>query len=143
MQDKLPHFVLYGEIDGAEPPLEYVVPLNDSTIDDNSFGTSSLTSKQVKKAYVAIKDISKNDFKKLYNFQELMDEQLYPLIEDDNPDEIFEYIYSYFLEIKELYKQAVSNKQRVIFSLSKHDITQLIFKSTQLLNLKKNGSYPL
>lgn len=51
----------------------------------------------------------------MFNFQELMDEQLYPLVEDDGPDEILEYTYSYFLEIQELYEQAAANKQCVIF----------------------------
>ncbi|WIY62919.1 YfbM family protein [Bacillus arachidis] len=112
---QLLHFTLCGEIGGGEPPLGHVVPLNDSIIDNDSLGTFYLTTSEVEETYSAIKDLSESDFNSMYNFQELMDEQLYPLVEDDDSDEIFEYTYSYFLEIKALYKQAVSNKQCVIF----------------------------
>ena len=112
---QLLHFTLCGEIGGGEPPLGHVVPLNDSIIDNDSLGTFYLTTSEVEEAYSAIKDLSESDFNNMYNFQELMDEQLYPLVEDDNSDEILEYIYSYFLEIKNLYKKAAANKQCVIF----------------------------
>ncbi|PFK43984.1 hypothetical protein COI93_09545 [Bacillus cereus] len=112
---QLLHFILCGEIGGGEPPLGHVVPLNDSIIDNDSLGTFYLTASEVEEAYSAIQDLNADDFKKMYNFHDLMDEQLYPLVENDDSDEIFEYTYSYFLEIKNLYKQAVSNKQSVIF----------------------------
>ncbi|WP_338059096.1 DUF1877 family protein [Bacillus gaemokensis] len=114
---QLLHFVLCGEIGGGEPPLGYVVPLHNSNIDDDSLGTFPLLANQVNEAYFAIKDVSEYDFKEMFNFQELMDEQLYPLVEDDTADEIFEYIYSYFSEIKKLYEQAVTNKQGIIFCI--------------------------
>ncbi|MBC6974771.1 YfbM family protein [Bacillus sp. Xin] len=115
---QLLHFILCGEIGGGEPPLGHVVPLNDSIINNDSLGTFYLTASEVEEAYLAIKDLREPDFKEMYNFQDLMDEQLYPLVEDDDPNEIFEYTYSYFLEIKGLYKQAVLNKQCVIFFIS-------------------------
>ncbi|PFR20585.1 MULTISPECIES: YfbM family protein [Bacillus cereus group] len=112
---QLLHFILCGEIGGGEPPLGHVVPLNDSIIDNDSLGTFYLTASEVEEAYSAIQDLSADDFNKMYNFHDLMDEQLYPLVENDDSYEIFEYTYSYFLEIKDLYKQAVANKQSVIF----------------------------
>lgn len=112
---QLLHFILCGEIGGGEPPLGHVVPLNDSIIDNDSLGTFYLTASEVEEAYLAIKDLSASDFNNMFNFQDLMDEQLYPLVEDDDPNEILEYTYNYFLEIQKLYKQAVSNKQCAIF----------------------------
>lgn len=112
---QLLHFTLCGEIGGGEPPLGHVVPLNDSIIDNNSLGTFYLTASEVEEAYLAIKDLSESDFKQMYHFTDLMGEQIYPLVEDDDPDEIFEYTYSYFLEIKDLYKQAVLSERCVIF----------------------------
>lgn len=112
---QLLHFILCGEIGGGEPPLGHVVPLNDSIIDNDSLGTFYLTASEVEEAYSAIQDLSADNFNKMYNFHDLMDEQLYPLVENDDSYEIFEYTYSYFLEIKDLYKQAVANKQSVIF----------------------------
>ncbi|MCI0764022.1 YfbM family protein [Bacillus sp. TL12] len=112
---QLLHFILCGEVGGGEPPLGHVVPLNDSIIDNDTLGTFYLIASEVEEAYLAIKDLRKPDFKEMYNFHDLMDEQLYPLVEDDDSDEIFEYTYSCFLGIKDLYKQAVLNKQCVIF----------------------------
>lgn len=48
----------------------------------------------------------------------MMEEGIYPLMEDDEAEEFFDYIYMYFKAIREFYQQASASASCVVFYIS-------------------------
>ena len=116
------HFVLCGSEAGGEPPLGYVVPLRDENIlggETNDFiGIFSLAPQQVKEASEAIKGLTEKDFRAKYQFEQLMGNDIYPLIEGEDEGEFFDYIYENFKSIQEFYKSTSDSGSGVIFYIA-------------------------
>ncbi|WP_342550112.1 DUF1877 family protein [Paenibacillus sp. FSL P2-0089] len=53
-----------------------------------------------------------------YPFRQMMEEGIYPLMEDDEAEEFFDYIYMYFKAIREFYQQASASASCVVFYIS-------------------------
>lgn len=113
-------YLLGGDIDEIEGPLGYVVPmLVDNAIDcDSEFGAFYITIEQIKEAYEALLPLTKEDLLEKYNFSEMLEDEVYPIVEDDNEKEFFDYIYSYLLAIKEFYKKTIEKELAIIFYIS-------------------------
>lgn len=112
------HYLLCGEISDGEPPMGYAVPmLNENNIDceEDFIGAFYLTPRQVEEASGFLNALSDDDLKKMYDFGSMLKDEIYPLTEDDEESEIYEYIYSYLEEIKEYFGRAAEKSLAVIF----------------------------
>lgn len=113
-------YLLGGDICEIEGPLGYVVPmLVENAIDcDSEFGVFYITTEQIKEAYDALFPLTKEDLLEKYNFSEMLEDEVYPIVEDDDEKEFFDYIYSYLLEIKEFYKKNIEKELAILFYIS-------------------------
>ena len=58
------------------------------------------------------------DLLEKYNFSEMLEDEVYPIVEDEDEKEFFDYIYSYLLEIKEFYKKTIEKELAILFYIS-------------------------
>ena len=113
------HYMLCkGEIAEGDPPMGYVVPMHsDNLLDvEMDFGAFMITCEQVQEAYEAIKNIYEAQFRAKYDIKSLAEDEVYPVVDADTDDEtFFEYLFDYFNQIRDFYKQAIENSQEIIF----------------------------
>lgn len=110
------HFVLCGEeFDGA-PPLGYVVPLLlDRNVDFGDYGAFYILSSEVAEAYESIKEWDEKQLRQHYNFAQMVEQQIYPIVEDEDENELFEYIWFHFASIQKYLEEVVSQGKGIIF----------------------------
>lgn len=135
------HYALCGEQSEGKSPYSYVV-LGGKKINDEDVGYGParyLTPSQVKEAYTAIKDITKNDWISKYDWDIILGDILYsnPNHNNSNPNNISndtEYDYNeikksleatilerswdIFCKIKDLFAKAIDESKYLIFYVS-------------------------
>lgn len=117
------HYTLCNDIADGEPPMGNVVPMNmDNALDleDMEFGAFALSQEEVKEAYKYMQTLDKDKLKIMYKFDEMVEEEVYPLsgAEEDDGDEFFDYLYEYFEDIKAFYKKVVEKSMCIVFYVS-------------------------
>ena len=111
------HFLLCDDIADGEPPFGYVVPMRDENALDieMDFGAFALTSVETREAYECIKNIGEEELREKYDFQSFIDNEIYPVIDDEDMDDFFDYIYENFKSIQEFYKTASESGKGIVF----------------------------
>lgn len=114
------HYLFAGELDNGTPPLGYVIPMRDDLFLESDFelGAFYLLEEHILSAYLKIKDIQRDGFRRLYDFKALIDEEIYPFTPQDDDKKIFEYLYQNFEKIKDFYKKALDENKGIIFYIS-------------------------
>jgi hypothetical protein len=113
------HYVLCGELADGEPPLGYVVPMAGNYIGHLSdVEAFVLNPEQIEEALAAVEQITAAELKEQYDFGELVKEGIYPVTEEDDPEEFFDYIYSNFVSIREFYARIAAEGQSIVFYIS-------------------------
>ncbi len=112
-------FTLCGEIFNGELPLGYVVPLmKDQALDFQEYGAFYVYPKQVALAADALKEISEADLRKQYNFEGMVSEAVYPVMEDEDEEEFFTYMFTHYTELRSFFETAAATEQAIIFWIS-------------------------
>lgn len=111
------HYLLCKTVHDGKPPAGYVVPMIvDNSIDcELDFGAFYITSRQVKEASDFLNSLNDDDLKKMYDFKSMLKDEVYPLVENDEETEFYEYIYFYLAELRKYFKQTAEKKYAVIF----------------------------
>ena len=113
------HFLLCNSEAEGELPLGNVVPMrSENALDveiEDFIGVFVLSSKQVSEAYEAIKNINEEEVRSMYNFESFMENEIYPIVEDEDTDDFFDYIYENFKSVQEFYKSVSESGDGVIF----------------------------
>ncbi len=65
-----------------------------------------------------LEGLEENTIKSMFNFQEMCDEDVYPITNGENEEEFFEYIYSNLLGIKAFFKRVAEEGKFIIFYVS-------------------------
>ncbi|GGG04207.1 hypothetical protein GCM10010912_56170 [Paenibacillus albidus] len=112
------HYVLCGDIVGGEPPLGYIVPMGCYIGEFSDMPLFAVSPDQLREAVAAIEPLTADDLKRQYNYAELLEEEVYPVMPDEDPEELFDYIFSNFAAIREFYAQAAAKEQTVLFYVS-------------------------
>ncbi len=117
------HYTLCNDIADGEPPMGNVVPMNMDNaldLDEMEFGAFALPLEEVKEAYEYMLTIDKEKLRSMYNFEEMVKEEIYPLsgMEEDSGDDFFDYIYENFESIKTFYKEVLEKKMSIVFYIS-------------------------
>lgn len=110
-------YLLCGDIDEGELPMGYVVPMMaENAIEcEMDFEAFYLTPKQVREAGDYLQVLSREEIKQMYDFQSMVEDEIYPLTEEDDEDEFYEYIVYHLTELKQFYKRAAQQGHAVIF----------------------------
>lgn len=113
------YFLLTGctssDFEKAEPPLSLIL-FNGALIDENQdmgYGPATyVSSEQVKEILKALPDLKKEELRSKFESLKYKDSELYPF----NPDseDMFDYIFDYYKEMKEFYGLASENNQAII-----------------------------
>jgi len=111
------HFLLCDEIDDGEPPLGNVIPMRDDNgLDvEMDYGAFAITPKEALDAYNAIKDIGKDELRQKYDFESLLKNEIYPVVDDEDANDFFDYMYANFKSIQAFYQMASENHYGIIF----------------------------
>lgn len=113
------HYTLNGGQEGNDSPLGTAVPLTSHYIGHYSDAeVFALEPDEVKLTAEALEGIEEAWLREHYDFRQMMEEGIYPLIEDDEAEEFFDYIYTYFKAIREFYQQASASASCVLFYIS-------------------------
>ena len=113
-------YLLCKDIDGGEPPSGYVVPMrNENELNCGfDFGAFYITAKQVKEASDYLDSLDDNTLMDMYDFMLMKENRIYPLCGKEDASEagvFYEYIYSYFLEIRKYFKRMAEKEYAIIF----------------------------
>ncbi|RRD94195.1 DUF1877 family protein [Clostridiales bacterium COT073_COT-073] len=110
-------YLLCQDIDEGESPMGYVVPMMiENGIEcEMDFGAFYLTSEQVQETRDYLCALSDDEIKQMYDFQSMVEDEIYPLVEGEDEDEFYEYMFYHLSELKEFYKRAAGQGHAVIF----------------------------
>lgn len=112
------HFVLTGE--AWEVPgddlLSCVVlgghPVND---EDMGYGPARLLDKElVKKIAEVLDDWDEEAFRGKFLVKDMIENQVYPVMNDENEQEFFEYVWFYFVELKKFFKVTADRNEYIV-----------------------------
>lgn len=117
------HYTLCNDIADGEPPMGNVVPMNMDNaldLDEMEFGAFALPSEEVKEAYEYMLTLDKAKLKSIYNFDEMVEEEIYPLsgMENEDGEEFFDYLYKNFESIKDFYQKVLEKDMSIVFYIS-------------------------
>lgn len=113
------HYILNGGQEGNDSPLGAAVPLTSHYIGNYSDAeVFALEPDQVKQTAEALEGIEEGWLREHYAFRQMMEEGIYPLIEGDDEEGFFDYIYSHFKAVREFYQQASASGSYVVFYIS-------------------------
>lgn len=114
------HFTLTDGMEERKDILSNVVfggrPINN---EDIGYGPAILlTVEEVQEVHQEIKDISQNDFRDKFSMQKMVENDVYPLMDDENEEGFFSYVWSYFEEVKTFFAKAAAKDNCVLFYIS-------------------------
>lgn len=110
------HYLLCEDIAEGEPPLGYVVPMTtDQSIDFGEFGAFYLRAGQVEVALQAMAELDEVQLRLRYDFPAMVEDQVYPIVSDEDEDEFFAYMLEHFNEIRRFYSQTAAEGKGLIF----------------------------
>ncbi|HOP99918.1 MAG TPA: YfbM family protein [Acetivibrio clariflavus] len=111
------HYILCGQTWEGELPY-YNAVLGGTEINDEDVGYGParyLTPSEVKEVYEAIKDITEDEFKSKFDYEELAENEIYPQF-DSNDDA--DYVWSYFVEVQEIFRKASINGKYMLMYIN-------------------------
>lgn len=116
------NYCLTGKIDGDDEdnPLSFVVFGGAHTIDaDMGYGAPfTKTANQVEKANEALKRITKEDLRANYDVQQLLEAGVYPIMEEEDEEEFFMYLWDSFQPLTTFFETAAQKGNGVLFFIS-------------------------
>ena len=116
------HFTLTGEMDeGDEDNVLVKLTFGGSPVNDEDIGYGpalEITTDEVKEINLIVKDISQEDFRSKFSVSEMLENDIYPVIEDENEDEFFEYVWANFEALKNFLAKASKNDSCLLFYIN-------------------------
>ena len=116
------HFTLTGELnegDGDDILTKLMfggTPVND---EDVGYGPAlEITTEEVKEINSAIKNISQEEFRAKFSVSEMLENDIYPVIDEENEDEFFEYVWANFEELKRFLGKASQSGSCLLFYIN-------------------------
>ncbi|MDR1794499.1 MAG: YfbM family protein [Erysipelotrichaceae bacterium] len=117
--DALSH-ILYGGYDQIpDTPAGYIIPLGENCLLPQvicDYGCGAVLSSQVVQACDVLKDMDEAWFRAHCDFSTFQKDHVYVYSDtDEDQQELFEELYSYFISIKEFFEEAKENKNNIVF----------------------------
>ncbi|EQF23154.1 hypothetical protein QEW_3781 [Clostridioides difficile CD160] len=76
-----------------------------------------ITANDVKKLSEAMNNLEEQMFRTKFNIGEMLENNIYPVMDDENEEEFFEYIWANLIELKKFIEEAANEGQAVIFCI--------------------------
>ncbi|MCI8982392.1 MAG: YfbM family protein [Hungatella sp.] len=112
------HFVLTGQVWDApdDELLSHVVmggqPLEDM---DMGYGPARLLERDlVKNLAEALDHWDEASFREKFHVKDMIENQVYPVMDNKDEEDFFEYVWFYFLELKNFFKEAADRNEYII-----------------------------
>lgn len=116
------HFTLTGEMDeGDNDNILSKVIFSGNPVNDENVGygpAMELTADEVKKIYLAIRDISMSDFRSNFNVKKMHENDIYPIMDDEDEGEFFEYVWFAFEALREFFAKASKGGNCLLFYIN-------------------------
>ncbi|WP_145408981.1 YfbM family protein [Paenibacillus xylanexedens] len=110
-------FTLTGKMAEGEPPLGYVVPLAGEQYLGNysDMDLFLLTNEQVLEAYMAMEQLDRDELKARFSLQDMMDNDVYPVMEGWDEEATFQEIIQTLDEVQALYQATAGSGNGIVF----------------------------
>ena len=111
-------FTLNGAASGGDPDNVFSrLVLSGNTLfdDDDEFAARFIAPGDVKELAAALEDLTWEDVRGRFSVSEMLDQNIYPVTEEENEDEFFDYVWSYLTDMKTFFSDAADEDQAVIF----------------------------
>ncbi|MDM5232820.1 YfbM family protein [Lysinibacillus pakistanensis] len=118
------YYLLCEDICDGGPPLGYVVPMDQANyLEFGDIGAFYLTHRQICEAYQAIEAMTRDELLAKYNYNKMLEEDIYPLYsdgeeKDGEAEQFFDYLYSYFKDIRKFFAETISEGKGLVFCIS-------------------------
>lgn len=83
--------------------------------DDDEFAARLIAPGDVKELAAALEDLTWEDVRGRFSVSDMLDQNIYPVTEEENEDEFFDYVWSYLSDMKDFFDDAAAEGQAVIF----------------------------
>lgn len=74
-----------------------------------------ITANDVKKLSEAMDSLEEQQFREKFNISEMLENNIYPVMDDENEEEFFDYVWANLIELKKFIEEAANERQAVIF----------------------------
>jgi len=112
------HYTLCGEVwESTDDPLSKIV-LNGSLLNDEDVGYGPamiITAPEVHNICDALKTVSKEWLRARFSVPEMAAKEIYPIIDDEDENDFFDYVYSYFEEVVLFFDRAKIDNHHILF----------------------------
>ena len=115
------HFTLTGEIDEADESILTKVVFSANPINDEDVGygpVSLIGEEEVKEIDKELKNISQADFRSKFNLKDMIENEIYPVMEGEDESEFFEYVWVHFEALKNFFSKAASQNKCILFYIN-------------------------
>ena len=82
---------------------------------DGEFPVMLITANDVKKLSKAMNSLEEQAFRKRFNINEMLENNIYPVMNDESEDDFFEYVWANLIELKKFIQEASDDGLAVIF----------------------------
>lgn len=115
--DKSWHALAYmlSEISGDDEDLRYAVPLDEENEPELDIPIFKLNASRVVKVAEAVNKVTREKLLQNYDIDDMLEFNIYPLIDGENEEEFFEYIYCNFVNMQEFLSKAAKGNKSIIF----------------------------
>ncbi|MCC0673679.1 YfbM family protein [Clostridioides sp. ES-S-0145-01] len=84
---------------------------------EGEFYPMLITPNDVKKLSEAMNNLEEQEFRKKFSVSEMLENEIYPVMDDEDEDEFFEYVWANLIELKKFMQVASNEGQAVIFCI--------------------------
>lgn len=115
------HFTLTGKVwAGGGSEFDDLVLGGESITDSEKeeFPILLIRPERVKELAEALEKLTEQEFREKFSMKKMVENEIYPLYEEEDEDDFFEYVSGYFIELKKFMKIASDEGQAVIFYIS-------------------------
>ena len=86
--------------------------------DGDEFSAMLIDPGDVRDLSAALNALSEEDFRERFHVEDMLENEIYPVTEDDDEEDFFEYVWDYVSEMKEFFEEAAGEGQAVVFYLT-------------------------
>ncbi len=116
------HFMLTGDAGVSnDQDLLLKTVIGGEPISDEEVGYSPallITKEEVNKINDHIQNISEHDFRNMFNFKDLIENEIYPVMNNEDEGIFFQYVWSYFERLKDFYNRAAKAEKCLLFYIN-------------------------
>lgn len=112
------HFTLSGKVwDSTDDPLSKMI-LSGNLVNDEDLGYGPamlITNGDIHDINIALKTVSEDWFRKKFSVSDMIANEVYPVMNDEDEEEFFDYVYSFFKETVTFFEKAEIQNQYILF----------------------------